>query len=186
MWINQTLNLDMAICGRCMTEKLSSSQQKSTFANQHFLIKKKCCWQIYVRLSPLHYLHSPVILLELNQVQNQHKDSWDWHEDYLKRNERRKETEKNYCCIYNPFTDSMPTAIQLGPQETQLFFSLGKCFSIAKKILIQSSCRTSVKKTKPKQKNPIKSLGCEWGTILLCGRCSGTIFLHLPSLSAVS
>lgn len=36
MWVNQTLNLDMAICGRFMTEKLSSSQQKSTFAKSAF------------------------------------------------------------------------------------------------------------------------------------------------------
>lgn len=54
MWINQTLNLDMAIRGRFMTEKLSSSQQKSTFANQHFLIKKNAVGKFMCGF--LHYI----------------------------------------------------------------------------------------------------------------------------------
>lgn len=68
------MKLDYAICGRLITEKLSTGKQKF-FANQKFFnlnlgvlnsspflsdqycIIKKCYWQIYVRLSPLHYPH---------------------------------------------------------------------------------------------------------------------------------
>lgn len=71
-----------------------------------------------------------------------------------------KKKAKAYCCIYNPATGSMPTAIQRGPQETQLFFNLGKCLSTAKKILIQSSCRISGKKKKNRKKKTPKN---HWG-----------------------
>lgn len=105
-----------------------------------------------------------------------------------KKWKRKIKTENPIAVFTTP--PQVPCQLQLGPQEKQSFFSLGKCLSIGKNIPIQSSGRISVKKKKSKRIqnkiNPPKSggvgrSGAEWGTVLLRDGCSGTVFLPLLS-----